>query len=214
MYKLVIFDLDGTLLDTDPMIKVTILKLCELYKASHIPTDEEMFTFSGPPIYKTLKNLFPNENPDVMFDAWLKYSPEYYRQYARLFPGVIEMFEKLSKVTHIAVLTNKARGATNFAFDMVNITKYIEKSVCGDEVSEYKPSPEGVFKLMDEFGIKNKDEVLYIGDAEFDALTAQNAGIKFGYCMWSPRKLDDKYRIDEKIYSYTVFAEKLVNEKN
>lgn len=208
MYKLVIFDLDGTLINSDYMIKVTILKLCELYKSSHIPSDEELVTFSGPPIYDTLHKLFPRENPDVMFEAWLKYSPKYYEEYVELYPDVIKMLKILSKKTHVAVLTNKARGATNFALDLVKITPYIEKSVCGDEVSEYKPSPEGILKLMKMFGIQNKDDVIYIGDAETDAMAAENAGIKFGYCMWSPRKLSRKYKIDEEIESYSDFAEK------
>lgn len=214
MYKLIIFDLDGTLIDSDLMLKATILKLCKLYKPSHIPGDDEIASFSGPPIYQTLKKLFPNENPDEMFDAWLKYSPDFYNKYVKAYPNVIKMLETLSPKFNIAVVTNKARDATNFAFDLVGIKKFIKLSVCGDEVKEYKPSPEGIKKIMSKFAITNPDEVIYIGDAEIDAMTARNAGVKFGYCMWSIRKIPSIYKIDEKIENYLDFAEKMINEKN
>ena len=214
MYKLIIFDLDGTLIDSDLMLKATILKLCELHKPSHIPSDEEIISFSGPPIYKTLEQLFPFDNPNEMFKEWLKYSPFYYEKYVKLYPNVLQMLSELHNKVKIGVVTNKARDATNYAFKLVNIEKYIDKSICGDEVSEYKPDPEGILKLMSSFGIKNKDEVIYVGDAESDGIAAKNAGVKFGYCEWSPRKLSNNIKPDENIIDYLSFAEKILNETN
>ena len=82
-----------------------------------------------------------------------------------------------------------------------------------NDVKELKPIPEGTFKAMKDFDVSNKDEVLYIGDSMFDYLTAVNAGVKFAYVSWSPRKLEKDAKIDIIIKDYKDFAEKIKNEE-
>ena len=62
---------------------------------------------------------------------------------------------------------------------------------------------------MEHFGIKNKDDVIYIGDGMFDYLTAKNAGVNFGYVTWSPRAIALDAKIDVEIDSYSEFAEEI-----
>ena len=63
-YKVLLFDLDGTLCDTDEMIVQTMYAIYKDYKPTKERTREELYYFSGPPIRETLKNDFPNYDPE------------------------------------------------------------------------------------------------------------------------------------------------------
>ena len=62
---------------------------------------------------------------------------------------------------------------------------------------------------MEKFGIKNKSEVVYIGDGQIDYLTAKNAGVDFAYICWSPREISKDSKIDVKIKNYAEFAKEI-----
>ena len=81
--------------------------------------------------------------------------------------------------------------------------------MCADDVKELKPAPEGIFKAMEHFGVKNKEDVIYIGDCYTDYISAHNAGVDFGYIAWSPRPIKDDIEIDVKIDNYARFAEEI-----
>ena len=66
--KLILFDFDGTLLDSDQMIVVTFQQLYALYKKDNIFDLKKVLTFSGPPIKETLKNEFPDIDQDFIFN--------------------------------------------------------------------------------------------------------------------------------------------------
>ena len=70
--KLILFDFDGTLLDSDQMIVVTFQQLYALYKKDNVFDLKKVLTFSGPPIKETLKNEFPDIDQDFIFNEYEK----------------------------------------------------------------------------------------------------------------------------------------------
>lgn len=215
MYKLYIFDLDGTLIDSDAMLKVSLLEMYAKYRPDFDVPEGHTVQFSGPPIAQTLAKEFPKEDTEKLAKEFLEISKKNYVLYTSLFPGVEEILSTLLSLgKYVGVVTNKSRTATNYTFKLLGLTDLVQKSVCGNEVEVGKPDPSGIFKLMKEFGISDKKEVIYIGDSEYDYLTAKNAGIDFGYVTWSPRKLDKAARIAIKIGSFFDFAEKIKYEKD
>lgn len=207
-YKLYLFDLDGTLLDSDQMLKVTFHQLYKLYKPeNYVIDDDHILTFSGPQISETLKNEFPDQDLDFMLGEWKKYSKVNYDKYVTLYPGAEELMCLMNKKNILfAIITNKHRYATDYALDLVGINDLNIYCVCADEVKNLKPHPEGIFKAMEHFGVINKHDVIYIGDSMYDYLTARNAGVDFGLVSWSPRKLEKDCKIDLKIEKYADFA--------
>ena len=209
-YKLYLFDLDGTLIDSDQMIIETFRELYKKYRPDFNPLDSHIRQFSGPQITESLSKEFPNEDLNVMLDEYRNRSRKYYDQFVHLFPGARELIQKLhDKNIPYGIITNKHRYATIYTYELLDLEKFNIYSVCADDVEHLKPHEEGIVRAMEHFGITNKDDVIYIGDGKFDYLTAKNAGVKFGYVNWSYRKLDKDVKIDEIIESYSQFAEEI-----
>lgn len=214
MYKLFLFDFDGTILDSDQMIVVTFKQLYDKYRGGKQAPLEHVLTFSGPPIRRTLKQEFPDLDQDMMFDEFVKYSTVNYDKYVKPFPYVIEMLKAFKEHgIKYGLITSKARGATDYALKLTHLDELFDFVVCSDEVKNVKPDPEGVLLAMKHFNVLNKNEVLYIGDNMFDYLTSKNAGVKFGYVTFSPRKLDKDAHIDVSIDNFKKFKEDVLNGK-
>ena len=214
MYKLFLFDFDGTILDSDQMIVVTFKQLYDKYRGGKQAPLEHVLTFSGPPIKRTLKQEFPDLDQDMMFNEFVKYSTVNYDKYVKPFPYVIEMLKAFKKHgIKYGLITSKARGATDYALKLTHLDELFDFVVCSDEVKNVKPDPEGVLLAMKHFNVLNKNEVLYIGDNMFDYLTSKNAGVKFGYVTFSPRKLDKDAHIDVSIDNFKKFKEDVLNGK-
>ena len=210
-YKLYIFDLDGTLLDSDPMLIETFHYLYKKYKpADYVIDDNKIITFSGPQIRDTLLQEFPELDQAMMLRVWREESVKNYPLFTKLFPGTLEFLSALqNKGYQVAIYTNKHRFATDEAFRIFGIDKLGIFSLCGDEASRLKPYPDGIFECMKHFGILNKNEVIYIGDTVYDYNTAMNAGVDFGLVSWTPRKLPENAKISMKIGSFSELARSL-----
>ena len=210
-YKLYLFDLDGTLLDSDQMLVETFRYLYSIYKPKDFVVDEKkIITFSGPPIRLTLKQEFPEMDLEEMVKIWRVESIKNYPIYTKLFPGSLEILKALKdKNIDVAIVTNKHRVAADEAFKLFGIYDLGIWSVSGDDVKNQKPDPEGIYIAMKHFGIKDKSEVVYVGDSVFDARTAENAGVDFALVSWTPRKLPENCKIHWKIDSFSEMAREL-----
>ncbi len=210
-YKLYLFDLDGTLLDSDQMIIETFHYLYKVYKPKDFKVDDKkLLTFSGPPIKISLKQEFPELDQEELLKVWRRESLNNYPIYTKLFPGSLEILSTLVEKNYkVAIVTNKHRHAADEAFKLFGIADLGIWSVSGDDIKEQKPVPEGIFLAMEHFGIKNKKDVVYIGDSIYDAKTAENAGIDFALVSWTPRKLPEDAKITWKIDSFSDLARSL-----
>lgn len=211
MYDLVLFDLDGTLLDSDQMIIETFKELYPLYRPGYQPSIEHILSFSGPQITETLKKEFPDGDQALLLKEFRERSTKNYDKYAKLYPGVVELLKTLNnKKIPFAVVTNKHRYATDYTYKLFGITDLIPFTVCADEVKHLKPAGDGVLQCMEHFGVKDPQKVIYIGDGQIDYLSAKNAGVKFGYVDWSTRSLEKGTKVDLHIQNYQQFLEEIL----
>ena len=107
-YKILLFDLDGTLCDTDEMIVQTMQAIYKEFKPVKERSREELYYFSGPPIRDTLANEFPDQDPDYMYDVFKKVSKGFYKDFVYPYKDEIEILTALKeKGYRLGVVTNK-----------------------------------------------------------------------------------------------------------
>ncbi len=214
-YKLYLFDFDGTLIDSDPMIEACFKALYNKYKPLEKIDKRKLLSFSGPPIKDTLLHEFPNANQEAILDEFLRLSKKYYDLVVKPYPGVKEALLTLkNKGIKTALITSKAKEATQYALKSTGLDGLFDIIITASDVKKSKPNPEGAFFAMKSLGIDEKNKVIMIGDSNYDYLTAKNAEIDFGYVTFSPRKLAENAKVDIYIDSFHDFIKEIENAKN
>ena len=189
-YKLLLFDMDGTIADTDEMVYLSFVGLYKRYGHGFMRPREEIMYFSGPPIRETLLKEFPNEDQEEVQKAFVEISDPLYEQTLKLFPHELEVLEHLFiKGYKMGVVTNKATYKAKEVLKMLGIEKYFSIVIGREDVVKGKPCGEGIITAMNKLGF-NKDSTLYIGDNDIDYLTATDAGVDCMLVSWGPRTLN------------------------
>ncbi len=190
MIKAIIFDLDGTLLDTLEGLKDSANYSLKNFKYEP-KTIEEISLFIGNGVSKLVERAIPDGLANPNFGKCLAIFKEHYSKtmYTKTkpYPQIIELLKILkSKNIKIAVVSNKYDLAVK---DLCNyyFSGLIDLAVGESTKCRPKPNIDGIEIVLDNFNLK-KEEVLYVGDSEVDILTAKNANIKMITVAWGFRK--------------------------
>ncbi len=178
-YKLLIFDFDGTLVDSINPIAKGIIQAAECIGAPPCTLEEAkgMIGLSLDQIFRKTAPGFPPEMSKDYYNFYTKYFFEIDPSIG-YFPGTQEMLDKLkSQGYRLAIATGKHRRGLDRFVKRLNIDKTFDDTICVDE-SASKPDPLMIQMLMDRAGV-TKEETLLIGDSEHDGQTANNAGVDF-----------------------------------
>ncbi|MDR0934822.1 MAG: HAD family hydrolase [Erysipelotrichaceae bacterium] len=202
-YKLVLFDLDGTLINTDEMIVSVFEKLYKKFRDGKMTPKNDIYYFSGPPLIDTVKKEFPDLDPYFMMSEYAKIAPTVYADTVTLYDDAIDVINKIKLLgIKIGVVTNKGKTSALFALKHFNISNLFDIVITLDDVKNGKPDKEGMLLAMKELNIENPKEVLYVGDNKVDYISADNAGIDSALVVWGPRVLDNNINPTVKISSY------------
>ncbi len=194
MKKLIIFDLDGTLLDTIEDLANSVNFALELHNFEPHPISAYKF-FIGSGLSKLLERALPADmrNTDTVSMLkvdFMKHYAEHAEEFTKPYPGIPELLKSLTtKGYQLAVASNKYHSAT------VELAKrfFPEITFCAvfgqRDGHGVKPNP-GILEEIIEIAGVSKSEVLYVGDSGVDVATAYNAKVDFVGVLWGfrPRK--------------------------
>jgi phosphoglycolate phosphatase len=178
---LVIFDLDGTLIDS----KGDLVQAVNAARA-HMrmgPLDEgrvASYVGSGAPVL--IRRVLGPEASEEQIQEALEYFIEYYRDhcldYTQLYPGVQESLDRLNNAgLQLAVLTNKPVKISNTILGGLGVARLFRYVYGGNSFDHKKPHPIGVQTLMADCRA-TRERTLMVGDSTVDVQTARNAGVK------------------------------------
>jgi phosphoglycolate phosphatase len=178
---LLIFDLDGTLIDS----KLDLAHAVNAARA-HMglgPIEHEIvysYVGNGAPVLirRALGRDASQSDVQRALDYFLAYYREHMLDYTVLYPGVRESLERLLEArVQMAVLTNKPVRISQAILDGLGVGGHFLRIYGGNSFEQKKPSPVGVQKLMEESGI-GRDRTMVVGDSSVDVQTARNANVK------------------------------------
>lgn len=193
MKKLLIFDLDGTLINTLIDLKNAVNHALNLKNYPN-RSIEQVRKDIGNGVAKLIARSIPNgeDNPDYqcVLSEFRKYYSIHYKDFTSPYPHVFDVLQKLKEESYIlAVATNKIIDVARTLID--NMYPSLFDYVQGDEPGmEKKPHPMMLESLCKRFNV-NKNEAFYIGDTNVDMEVAENAQIDYVLVTYGYRKKDE-----------------------
>ena len=188
----VIFDLDGTLLDTlEDLANATNWAL----RHNGMPerTLAEVRGFVGNGVRKLIERSVPDGEANPLFEQTFKDFKRYYvghcQERTRLYDGIPEMLAALK--THglrMAIVSNKLQAGVDELYEQY-FKDTVEVAIGERPELRRKPAPDMVELAMRELGV-TKDEAIYVGDSDVDLQTARNSGLPCASVLWGFRDKD------------------------
>ncbi|MGE5358604.1 MAG: HAD family hydrolase [Bacteroidales bacterium] len=176
MYRLIVFDLDGTLVDSRKDLADATNRLV-VERGGRALDQEAVVHMVGEGAAKLVARAFAEAGLDSTPDALPRFLELYAERLCvctRPYAGVPQMLRTLANLTRLAVLTNKPTAHSEALLAALGLRTHFARIVGGDGPYPRKPDAQSLLSLADEFGA-NVDEVVLVGDSVFDLRTARAA---------------------------------------
>lgn len=179
----VLFDLDGTLIDTNELIITTYLHTLEKYFPSQYQR-EDVLPFLGPTLHEVFGNMDP-ERVEEMVSEYRAFNIANHDELVKEFEGVLETVKTLKERGYkLAIVTTKRHDVSLKGLRLMKLEDYFEVIVAYDHVEKVKPDPEPIFKALEQLG-STPEEAIMVGDNFHDILAGKNAGTATAGVAWS-----------------------------
>ncbi len=180
-YKHIVFDVDGTLVDTESAIVYSLQETLLAVTGKEIPLVELTFAL-GITGEDALKRLEIDDIPAAM-EIWVK-NLRKYTDMVVVFQGITELLDQLSKQGYeLGIITSRTKDEFGDDLERAGVLELFTTIVCADDTTEHKPTPAPLFKYMELTGA-DCSQILYIGDSEYDSGCAEGAGVDFALAGW------------------------------
>jgi len=200
---IILFDLDGTLIDSTDAIVSTFHHTFDVHETQH-PSDREIMALIGYPLDIMFKELDVDENK-----IW-DYVSTYKEQYRKISTIKTELLAcakdavlSASKFATLGIVTTKTGSYSEILMEHFDLMKYFKVLIGREHVQNPKPHAEPILKALEFLDIQGK-EIWMIGDTKLDLISAKNAGINSIGVLSGYDKLDTL-----KIYSEIVMNDAL-----
>ena len=211
MIKVIIFDLDGVLVDTKLIHFEALNSALKKYNFEEISIDDHVKIFDGLPTIEKLKLLKKNKKiPKKFFSKIQKFkqkiTSEILKRKIKKNNKVLKIMKNLHNKYKIVVATNAVNSTLNICLNKLGIEKYIDFKLSNEDINEPKPNPEIYLRIFIKFGIY-PSEALIIEDSHYGREAAISSGAK----LLPIKRIED---LDLKKIRLNLISKKMANKKN
>lgn len=196
MYETFIFDVDGTLIDTEEAVLGSLQKMLKIHHHLSIPQEDLKFVL-GIPGAVSLPRLGITDI-ELGNQLWNNYMADF-KQTIHLFDGIKQVLITLKERSMTTgVVTSKTYQEYQTDFVPFGLAKNLQYFVCADDTELHKPHPDPLQKFLLISGA-NAEKSIYIGDTIYDYECARDAGMDFGLALWGCKNHDPipaKYKFE------------------
>ncbi|MGG3571531.1 pyrophosphatase PpaX [Bacillus gobiensis] len=192
----ILFDLDGTLINTNELIIASFLHTLEHYFPGKYKR-EQVLPFIGPSLHTTFTGLKPGHEED-MIKMYREFNHKMHDELVTEYETVYETLEQLKQSGFkLGIVTTKLKNTVTMGLKLTGLERFFEAIVTLDDVENEKPHPEPVLKALKQLNSK-PGEAIMVGDNYHDIESGKSAGTKTAGVAWSIKGKDylAKYKPD------------------
>jgi HAD superfamily hydrolase (TIGR01509 family) len=204
--KLVLLDLDGTLIQSTEVIMETFKITFDKFFKDVTLTDEVLTSFLGTTLFKTFE-LYMDETHDMdtLISFYRNTSEALIEDNLHAYPNAKELLSQLKeKGIKVGVVTSKMREVARYHLKLTGLVEYVDHIVGYEDVIHHKPDKEPLEKALAYFNV-SKEDAIYVGDHENDIISAKNANmesciVSFSHRLKEALSYQPEYVIDDLIH--------------
>ena len=181
----VLFDFDGTLVDTTEMIHQSMRHATSSVLGREDIPRETLLANVGQPLPRQME-LIDTENAESLLEAYRSHHEQHHDALIREFPGVEESLSRLrSAGIKVAVVTSKRRVSVEMALEIFpGLRNVVDRFVTMEDTTHHKPHPEPLLRALKLLGSIPKERAAYVGDSPFDVEAAKAAELTSVAVSW------------------------------
>lgn len=190
-YRTVIFDLDGTIADTLPLIY-------EAFNAAFEPVtgerlgEYEIRSLFGPPDNWIIRDYVGEAHADAAFARYLSVYEQEHHRLAGLHSGMDDLIRACKDAgMALGVVTGKSRQTALLTLELIGVLDQFGAIYAGDDVTKQKPDPEAIFAILRDLNHPDGAPGVIIGDSAADTLAGHAAGLTSIAVLWGSPDHDD-----------------------
>ena len=170
----ILFDADGTLIDTEKLIMDSFRHTFAHFKPDYTLGEEELHSFMGPTLRATFEKYFPEEQVDEVVNFYREFNHREHDAYVKEIPHAKEVLSTLKKDGYtVGVVSNKMEALVRRGLHVCELEEYMDTIIGCDGVTNPKPHPESLL-LACKNTLSPVDDVIYVGDTPGDVQAAKN----------------------------------------
>ena len=211
-YTTILFDLDGTLLDTVGLIiscyRHTFSYAAQKYNVTINISDNQIRGNIGLSLQDSMEIYCGSHNLDVeeLINIYRVHQEQHWQKFVRVFDGAFELFEYIkSQQKHIAIVTSRKKETTTLYCKDLGLDQWVDLYITPDVVSSSKPHPESALKAAQLLNTA-PTQCLFIGDSVFDIECAKNAGMDSALVPWGAMAEEERKK-SNSTYLINKFAD-------
>ena len=184
MINTILFDYDGTLMDTNEVVLQSWQHTFRTLRGREEDPAAIRRTF-GEPLVMTLAKLFPETPVEESLEIYRSFQREVFTDFVEVFPGMLELLEVLKQRGYkLGLVTSRTKDTTWAGLEHYGMDKFFDAVITAGDTDKHKPDPTPILITLERMN-SAPDEAIMVGDTMFDLECAHNAGVKSVMVDWS-----------------------------